>query len=96
MEKRLRIVELAFAIAGAGFFAASWIMNYWMWQVMPTHPDLDRGFVILMINHGRTIYLSLFYSVTHTVLFWSGLALFLCAVIIDFYKDPFNWHSLKK
>jgi len=94
MKKKLKIAEVAFVVAGASIFVASWIMSYWMWKTMPTRPEGD--FVIPMINHGRTIYLSLIYSVLFNALFWGGLTLVACAVLIDFYKDPFNWRNLRK
>jgi hypothetical protein len=89
----MKIVEVALAAVGALLFAASWILNYWMWQVMPIRPDLQSGFVIPMIAHGRILYVSSIYDLTYKVLFWGGLILFLCAVVIDFYKDPFNRRS---
>jgi hypothetical protein len=90
MNRKLKIAEVTFAAAGAILFAASWILNYWMWQVMPIQPDMQSGFVIPMIVHGRIVYLSSIYDFTYKVLFWGGLILFLCAVVIDIYKDPFN------
>jgi hypothetical protein len=88
MIKRLRIAEVALAIVGAVSFGASWLLNYWMWQEMPRAPE--GSFVVPMINHGVTIYLSRTYSTLYDVLFWGGLALFGCAILIDFYKDPFG------
>jgi hypothetical protein len=90
MNRKLKIAEVTFAAAGAILFAASWILNYWMWQVMPIQPDMQSGFVTPMIVHGRIVYLSSIYDFTYKVLFWGGLILFLCAVVIDIYKDPFN------
>jgi hypothetical protein len=89
----MKFVEVIFATAGALLFAASWVLNYWMWQVMPIQPDLQTGFVIPMIAHGRILYVSLVYDLTSKTFFWGGLILFLCAVVIDFYKDPFNRRS---
>ena len=60
---------------------------------MPTQPDLQSGFVIPMIAHGRILYVSSIYDLAYKMIFWGGLILFLCAVVIDFYKDPFNRHS---
>jgi hypothetical protein len=90
MNRKLKIAEVTFAAAGAVSFAASWTLNYWLWQVMPTQPDIPKGFVIPMVAHGRILYLSSTYDLIYKGLFWGGLLLFLCAVLIDFYKDPFN------
>lgn len=57
---------------------------------MPIQPDFQSGFVVPMIAHGRILYLSSMYDLLYKMLFWGGLVLFLGAVIIDFYKDPFN------
>ena len=57
---------------------------------MPIQPDLQSGYVFPIITNGKTLYLSLIYYVAYRTLFWGGLILFLCAVIIDFYKDLFN------
>jgi hypothetical protein len=32
-----------------------------------------------------------FYDLIYKLLFFGGLGVSLCAVIIDFHKDPFNW-----
>jgi hypothetical protein len=90
MRKALRAAELALAFGGALSFAASWLMRFWMDRVMPTHPDPQTGFVIPMISHGQTIYISWAYDFAFTLLAWVGATLFLAAVIIDFYKDPFD------
>lgn len=95
MGKKLRIAELVFAVAGGTVFFLSWIMNFWLWKAMPTQPDIGRGFTIPMINHGRTIYLTPLYNIVYSTLFWGGLTLFLLAVLIDFYKDPFNWRAMR-
>jgi hypothetical protein len=93
MEKTLRIAELILAIAGVCLFSLSWVMNLWMWQAMPTHLDLANGFVTPMILNGRMIYVPQIYALIQVWLFWAGLALFLCAAIIDVYKDPFRRRS---
>lgn len=94
--KKLRIAEIVFAIAGAVAFGSSWLMNFWLWKAMPTKPNVEQGFTIPMINHGQTIYLTPFYSGLYDILFWGGLALFVCAVVVDFYLDPFNWRPGRK
>ncbi len=93
---KVRILELVLAIIGAITFASSWILSMWLWKAMPIQPDSVRGFIIPMIIHGRTIYLNTSFDTMHKSLFWGGLALFAIAVLIDFYKDPFNWRGLRK
>ena len=88
-----RWLEIGLAAIGGIAFLASWILNYWLWHAMPTQPDVQAGFAIEMINHGRVIYLSPFYSLLHNGLFWGGLGLFACAVGVDFYLDPFGWRK---
>lgn len=81
---------MSLAAIGLLSYAASWIMNYWMWQVMPTHADPESGYIIPMIVRGRTLYLSSFYHITYKVVLFGSLLIFLCSVIIDFYVDPFQ------
>ena len=92
----MKIMELIFAIGGAVAFGGSCVLNLWLWKAMPTQPDTVRGFIIQMINHGRTIYLNAFFYTIYRCLFWGGLALFLIAALIDFYKDPFNWRGMRR
>ena len=96
MAKNLRLAEVAFAIAGVVLFGASWGMSFWLWKEMPTQPDAAQGFTFPMIIHGRTIYLSSAYNLFYHALFWGGLVLFFCAVLIDAYKDPFNWRTMRR
>jgi hypothetical protein len=96
MREKLRVAEMAFAIAGVASFSTSWIMSYWLESAMPTRPDVELRFRIPMIIHGRTIYLSSFYDGLYNTLFWGGLALFVCAVLIDFYGDPFSSRTRKQ
>ena len=90
MEKKLRVIEMACAIAGCTFYSLTWIMSFWLWKAMPIHPDIEQNFAIPMIIHGRTIYLSNFYNNVYNTLLWGGGMLFFVAALIDFYKDPFN------
>lgn len=91
MGKVLKIVELTFAIVGVCLFSLSWVMALWMWQVMPTHVDPANGFVVPMTLNGRTIFVPSNYAFLQSWLRWGGLSLFLCAVLIDVYKNPFRW-----
>jgi len=92
----MKILELILAISGASAFCLSWMLSLWFWKTMPTQPDAGGGFVIPMINHGRTIYISEIYSIAYYVLFWGGIGVLFAAVLIDFYKDPFGWRAMKK
>jgi hypothetical protein len=90
MEKTLRFVEVVLTIVGGTAFLSSWVMNFLLWQSMPVRPNPEEGFALPMIVHGRTVYLSTLYYILYYSMFWGGLALFFCAALIDFYKDPFK------
>ncbi len=96
MGKNLRVSEVAFATAGVVFFGASWVMSFWLRKEMPTQPDVVRGFTFPMIIHGRTIYLSSAYNIFYHAIILGGIVLFFCAVLIDAYKDPFNWRTMRR
>jgi hypothetical protein len=79
MGINLRTAEIVLAIAGATAFALSWVMNFWLWKTMPILPDVERGFAIPMINHGQTVYLTLFYDISYNGLFWGVGVVRLCS-----------------
>ena len=92
----MKIIELTLALAGIAAYCLSWALSFWLWKAMPTQPDSIAGFTVPMIIHGRTIYLNTLFNVIYNSLFWGGLALFFIAVLIDSYKDPYNWRSNSK
>ncbi len=96
MGKRLRVVEMACVIAGFVLFGTSWVMSFWLWRAMPTQADVAGGFIVPMITHGRTVYLTRFCDIVNHALFGGGLALFFCAVLIDARKNPFNRRTMRR
>ena len=88
MKKTFKIAEAISAFIAVIAFYAGWLLSMWMSVNLPTIPTGD--FVIPMIIHGKTIYLSPTYNAAHKLLFWGSMVLFGCAACIDFYKDPFE------
>jgi|SRR5271154_7497978 len=96
MDQKWKFAEVALAMAGVAVFGSGWLMGFWLWKAMPTQPIVDQGFTIPTIIHGQTIYLTSLIALTYNYLFWGGFALFFGAVLIDFYKDPFNWRGIRR
>lgn len=63
---------------------------------MPTHPDVERGFTFSIIIHGQTVYFSSYYDTAYKALFWGAPTLFAPAMVIDFYKEPFNQRGTRR
>lgn len=93
MNKYLRLAETIMAFLGGVLFGSLLVMAIWLRGAMPTQPDPQYGFIIPLIVNGRTIYLTRFYEIVHSVLFWGAVLSFFIAVLIDFYKDPFGRKS---
>ena len=90
MKKHIKIIESALAVFSVFLFSMSWLMSYWLWQEMPMRENVESGYTIEEVIHGRTVYLNSIYDIIYITLFWGGPLLFFCAVLIDFYKDPFD------
>jgi len=84
-------VEVWLAIFAVLSFLAAWTLSFWLREAMPQRPEAD--FVVPMIIHGRTIYVTWSLNALFHVPFWGSFAMFAGAVLIDFYKDPFNRRS---
>ena len=92
--KRWRVTEIAFAWMGATSFLTGWFLRFWLLSEMPTQPV--GNFTIASSIDGRTIYVSRLIDVFQGGLLWGGLGLFALAVLIDAFKDPFNWRGSRR
>jgi hypothetical protein len=90
MHRFVKTTEIALAYCALLAFALSWVMSFWAYETMPTHPDTVHHLLMPMLVNGRTVYISGHYHVVSNFLFWGSMALLLGAVLIDFYADPFH------
>ena len=94
-EMRWRVLEQFLGIGGATIWFASVLLSFWFWHSMPISPNEESGFVIPVINHGRTVYLNTVFEYLYEACFWGGMLLFLSAAVIDVRRNPFRWRRTR-
>ena len=95
-RKSWRILEQLLGMGGAAIWCVSVLLSFWFWHSMPTSPNEEGGFVIPMINHGRTVYLTATFEYLYEACFWGGMLMFFSAAVIDLHKNPFGWQRTRK
>jgi hypothetical protein len=89
--KAWRSLEAGLASSSFLTFAFNWMLSFWLWKEMPRLPDPLTGYTIAIVMKGVTVYLNPTYWFVFYGSFWGSMLAFFGAVLIDFYKNPFQW-----
>jgi hypothetical protein len=95
-KKKSRIAEQLLSTTGFVAISLYIFIGTWIWMAMPTSPDIARGNTIPRIVGGTTVYITPFYNDLLIIVPRVGFVLVLCAGLIDFHKDPFDWRWKRK
>jgi hypothetical protein len=89
-EKGWASTERAAGYAALCAFGCFWCVRLWLWANAPRLPEDAAGITMPLQGGGAIFYVTYNLDWVLTALIWFSAVAFGCAVLIDFYVDPFH------